>query len=80
MQKGTTVKIYNEDQLRKVFPFLRASKSFSFDAWVEQYGMPNFPKYLEYTPIGMGFTSKPCNTWTRETYEVIDFKDSVFSK
>lgn len=42
--------------------------------------MPNFPKYLEDTPAVMGFTSKPCNTWTRETYEVIDFKDSVFSK
>lgn len=81
--RNEVVKINNKKQFNEIYPFLRSANSMTLSEWLELVnGYPTFPIYLEwansvFSGNSIGFTTETVNTWTKEPYKVISFKEVV---
>ena len=74
------VKVNNSIEFKSIYGLLRSADSINCEDWIEQYGEPQFPVYLENTNStfngqSIGFTNKPYNTWNRSRLEVLSLSD-----
>lgn len=72
------VKIENEEQFEKGYPYMRSAKNgISYRDWVDANNMPKFPIYLEWAGQTVGYIIEPKGTWTGKPLQVLPF-DQAF--